>query len=125
MSTPIPAVQETVASTLAPSGVRIASTLCWVVGVVTVLAAVAVGVPALSQPDSDILSFTVNVAVGLAVCVAAVLIRRQRRVGVLVLVLAWATPTVITLLQKQTPRGGPLLVVVALLLAGANWKHLC
>lgn len=109
------------APALAPTGVRIASTLCWVVGVLTILVSLAVGIPALSAPGGT-LFFLVNVLAGAAVCVAAVLIRRQLRLGVLVMLLAWAVPTIVTVLNHQPARGS-LLLLVALLFAGANWKH--
>jgi hypothetical protein len=104
-----------------PTGVRVASTLCWVVGVLTILAAFAVGIPALSAGGGG-LYLGVSLAAGLGVCVAAVLIRRQLRLGVLIMVLAWALPTAVALLNHQSARGS-LLLFVALLFAGANWKH--
>ena len=106
---------------LVPAGVRIASTLCWVVGVLTILVALAVGIPALSTPGG-FLFLGVNLTAGVAVCVAAVLIRRQLRLGVLVMLLAWALPTVVAVLNHQPVRGS-LFLFVALLFAGANWKH--
>lgn len=105
----------------APAGVRIASTLCWVVGVLTILVALAVGIPAISS-GGGVLFLTVNLVAGGAVCAAAVLIRRQRRLGVLVMVLAWALPTIVAVLSHQQARGS-LFLLVALLFAGANWKH--
>jgi len=104
-----------------PTGVRIASTLCWVVGVLTILVALAMGVPALWYGGGS-LYLGVNLIAGAAVCLAAVLIRRQRRLGVLVMLLAWALPTVVAVLSHHTARGS-LLLFVALLFAGANWKH--
>ena len=104
-----------------PVGVRIASTLCWVVGILTILVGLAVGIPALAVPGGA-LFLAVNLLAGGAVCVAAVLIRRQRRMGVLVMLLAWALPTVVTVLNHQPGRGS-LFLFVALLFSGANWKH--
>jgi len=109
-------------STQAPTGVRIASTLCWVVGVLTILAALAIGIPAISS-GAGLLFIIVNVLAGSIVCVAAVLIRRQRKIGVLLMLVAWAIPTAVALVQHLPVRGS-LLLFVALLFAGANWKHL-
>src|SRR5207245_11509065 len=53
---------------------------------------------------------------------AAVLIRRQRRLGVLVMLLAWALATLVLVLDHQSARGS-FLLFVALLFAGATWKH--
>jgi len=104
-----------------PDGVRIASTLSWIVGIVTILVALAIGIPALSSTGGFIY-LVVGLVAGAAVCVGAVLIRRQQRLGVLVILLAWALPTVYSVLNHQSVRGS-LLLFVALLLAAANWKH--
>jgi hypothetical protein len=106
-----------------PVGIRVASTLCWIVGVVTILVAVAVGIPALTSGGS-LLFVAITLLAGVAVCFAAVLARRQRRLSALLVVLAWATPTVVQLASHQTPRGGSFLLFVAMLFLLANWKHL-
>jgi hypothetical protein len=110
------------ASVLVPIGVRIASTLCWIVGILTILVNVAVGIPAISAGGS-LLFVAVNLVAGGAVCLAALLIRRQRRLGVLVMLLGWALPTLVLLLNHQSARGS-FLLFVALVFAVANWKHL-
>ena len=66
----------------APAGVRIASTLAWVVGILTILIAFAIGIPAISS-GAGLLFIVINVIAGAIVCVAAVQIRLQRRMGVL------------------------------------------
>ena len=123
MGTPIPSQpsDSKASPSQAPTGVRIASTLCWVVGILTILVALAVGIPAMSSAGGA-LFLTVNLLAGGAVCAAAVLIRRQRRLGVLVMLFAWALPTVVAVLNHQPVRGS-LFLFVALLFAGANWKH--
>ena len=115
MTTPTP-------SSPAPAGVRIASTLCWIVGVVTILIALAIGIPAISSGAGLLLIAVYGIA-GAIVCVAAVQIRRQRKIGVLLMLVAWAIPTVVAVVQHLPVRGS-LLLFVALLFAGANWKHL-
>ena len=110
-----------VAPTRVPTGVRVASTLCWIVGVLTILVNVAVGIPAISRGGS-LLFVAVNLVAGGLVCVAAVLIRRQRRLGVLIMLLGWALPTAALVLSHQSARGS-LLLFAALVIAGANWKH--
>ena len=121
MTTPPPAQPATAPSAQIPAGVRIASTLCWIVGVLTILVAVAIGIPAISS-GAGLLFIAVNAGAGVIVCVAAVQIRRQRKLGVLLLVVAWAIPTVVALVQHLSVRGSVLLFV-ALLFSGANWKH--
>jgi hypothetical protein len=105
----------------APSGVRIASTLCWIVGVVTILVTLAIGIPVIAS-GGGLMYLSVGLVAGVAVCAGAVLIRKQQRLGVLVILLAWALPTVYSVLNHQSVRGS-LLLFVALLLAAANWKH--
>ena len=124
MTTPSPSQPANPAtqSAQAPTGVRIASALCWIVGVLTILAALAIGIPAIST-GAGLLFIVVNVVAGAIVCVAAVQIRRQRKIGVLLILVAWAIPTVVALVQGLPVRGS-LLLFVALLFAGANWKHL-
>jgi hypothetical protein len=123
MTTPAPSqpASPPSQSSQTPTGVRIASTLCWVVGVFTILAAIAIGIPAISS-GAGLLFIGVNVLAGAIVCVAAVQIRRQRKVGVLLMLVAWAIPTLVALVQHLPVRGS-LLLFVALLFAGANWKH--
>jgi hypothetical protein len=101
--------------------VRLASTLCWVVGVLTILAALAIGIPAISS-GAGLAFIGVNVLAGVIVCVAAIQIRRQRKLGVLLMLVAWAIPTVVALAQHLPVRGS-LLLFVALVVAAANWKH--
>ena len=124
MTTPSAADQATSPAPEIPKGIKIASTLCFVVAIATFLMGLAVGIPALSAETPSVVPLLGTSLVALAVCGAAILIRRQRRLGVLVLALAWATPVVAALLQHQPVTGGPLLVIIALLLAGANWKDL-
>ena len=120
MTTPPPAQPVTAPSAQIPAGVRIASTLCWVVGVLTILVGVAIGIPAISS-GAGLLFIAVNVGAGVIVCVAAVQIRRQRKLGVLLMLVAWAIPTAVALVQHLPVRGS-LALLVALLFAGANWK---
>src|SRR5260221_3841549 len=86
-----------------PPGVRIASTLCWVVGILTILAALAIGIPAISS-GAGLLFIAVNLLAGAIVCVAAVQIRRQRKFGVLLMLVALALTTVGALVQHLTAR---------------------
>jgi len=110
-----------VASGVTPLGVRVASTLCWIVGILTILVNLAVGIPVISAGGS-VVALAVNLIAGGGVCWAALLIRRQRRLGVLVMLLGWALPTVVLLVNHQSARGS-FLLFLALVFAAANWKH--
>jgi hypothetical protein len=118
---PLRPADVSLSPTQAPTGIRIASTLCWVVGILTILVALAVGIPTISSTDG-LVFLVVNLVAGGAVCVAAVLIRRRLRLGVLLMLLAWALPTMVAVVNHQPARGS-LFLFVALLFAGANWKH--
>ena len=107
--------------TQVPSGVRVASTLCWIVGILTILVALAIGIPAIAS-GAGLTFIAVNGLAGVLVCMAAIQIRRQRKLGVFLMLLAWAIPTVVALV-RHLPVSGSLLLFVALLFAGANWKH--
>ena len=119
---PVPPTQPAnTPSAQIPAGVRIASTLCWIVGILTILVAFAIGLPAVSS-GAGLVFIAINGAAGVIVCLAAVQIRRQRKLGVLLVLVAWAIPTVVALVQKLPVRGS-LALLVALLFAAANWKH--
>lgn len=107
-----------------PLPLRIAATLCLVIGVVNLLGAVAVSVPLAAGPDGSWFPPVLNILGPLLALLAAGFIWRRRRIGVLLLVLAWGLPTAITMLSRQSPRGPALLLVVALIAVGANWKLL-
>jgi len=107
-----------------PTGIRVASTLSWIVGVLTILVSLPLGMLASGRPRVSVLPFLIYALAGSAVCVGAYLVRRQRRLGALLVVLAWGSPTVIALLSHQTPATGSFLLFVAVLLIAANWKHL-
>lgn len=99
-----------------------ASTLCWIVGIVTIATTFLLSLPAATGVLGILLVF-VNLVAGVAVCIAGYLIRRRRRLGALVVVSAWALPTVVSLLSGQIPRGNFLLLAAMLMLL-PNWKHL-
>jgi len=124
MSTPGPSQSPNpvAPSALVPTGVRIASTMCWVVGILTILIAVAIAIPDISS-GAGLPFLAANLLAGAIACAAAVLIRRQWKVGVLFMLLAWGMPAVVGFLEGREA-SGPFLLFLALLFAGANWKHL-
>lgn len=88
----------------------------------TVLASLAIGIPAISS-GAGLLFIAVNGLAGAIACSAGIQIRRQRKIGVLLMILAWAVQTVVALLQ-YLPLTGSLPLFLALLVVAANWKHL-
>jgi hypothetical protein len=117
------APESTAARTPVPAGIRIASTLCWIVGVFTILGAFAIGIPAVTGFNTSLVPLVLNVIAGIAVCAAAYLVWKRRRLGVLVMLFAWALPTAFAVLNHQPARGN-LLLFGAMLLLAANWKNL-
>ncbi|MFN2570044.1 MAG: hypothetical protein ABR537_00325 [Gemmatimonadales bacterium] len=91
-------------------------------GIFTIVAAVVIGVPAISSGDG-LLFIAINGMAGTLACAAAMQIRRQRKIGVVLMMVAWAIPAVVALVQHLPVRGA-LLLFVALLFASANWRHL-
>ena len=81
MTTPAPKQPDTTPAAQIPAGVRIASTLCWVVGVLTILVGIAIEFPVISS-GAGLPFIAVNAGAAAMVCVAAVQIRRQRKLGV-------------------------------------------
>ena len=63
-------------------GVRIAATLSGLVGVLSILTAAAVGIPALGGADGSIQPLAVGLVAGAGACVAALLLWRRKRAGV-------------------------------------------
>ena len=124
MTTP-PSVASEPATTPTPlpAGIRIASTLCWIVGILTILGAFAIGIPRVTGFNTSVVPLAINVIAGIGVCAAAYLVWQRRRLGVLVMLLAWAVPTVVSLIGHEPARGN-FLLFGALLLLGANWKNL-
>jgi len=101
---------------LAPAGVRIASTLCWLVGVITVIAAFTMR---LAWPW-----MLATLAAGALVIAAGVLTRRGRRTGAYLIALAWALPSLVSFATGGGAKPGSLLLLIAGVVLLANWKHL-
>ncbi len=65
-----------------------------------------------------------NVTAGVVVCVAAVLVYRQREIGALLVVLGWGFPQVAAVATGQPVRAGPVLLLIAMLAVFSNWKYM-
>ena len=107
---------ETPKAPLAPTGIRIASTLCWLVGVVSILVSIAM-LPRLVW-------LIANLIAGGLVCVAGFLTRRQRRTGAYLVAFAWALPALVSLAAGGPAKPGPPLLLIAGIALLFNWKHL-
>jgi hypothetical protein len=122
MTTP-PDVASEPTTTPVPAGIRIASTLCWIVGIATILGSFVFGLPGVTGFNSSLVPPAVSLIDGVGVCAAAYLVWRRRRLGVLVMLFAWALPVAVAVLNHQ-PAQGNLFLFGSLLLLGANWRNL-
>ena len=102
---------------------RIASTLSWIVGVFTLLGAVAVNVPALDGSVATAIPLVTGIAVGLAVCGAAFLVRRRNKIGAYLIVAACVVPTLWILVATGQFKPPSLLILLATITVLANWKQ--
>jgi hypothetical protein len=103
---------------------RIASTLCWIVGVITLLGALAIGIPASQAAAPTIIPLLAGLIAGIAVIAAAILVRRARRLGGILILVATTLPSLIILAAEDTLRAPPLLLLLAAITVLANWTRL-
>ena len=103
---------------------RVASTLCAIVGLVTVLGALVIGIPALKSETPTSLPLVAGLLSGAAVVAAALLVLRGRRLGGILIVAASIAPTLLSLLIENRFRAPPLLLILALITVLANWNQL-
>jgi hypothetical protein len=122
MTIPIDTSEQ--ASAKPPLALRIAAGLCAVVGMLSVFAAIALGAARHTANSVAWIVFGSNLTAALLMCAAAAQTWRARKIGTLFVVLAWAVPTVMSLLLGQSPRGPSLLMVLALIVLASNWREL-
>ncbi len=118
-----PSSTSTPAPTTRPAAFTVASVLCWLAGLATFVLSISTGIPTISTV-ADVILVAVNVAAGAVVCVAGVLVYRQRKIGALLVALGWAFPQAADLLAGQPVRPGPVLLFLAMLLTFLNWKYM-
>jgi hypothetical protein len=82
----VPSTESAPPSALPPAGIRVATTLCAVTGVVGALRTVGIENEVASQPTAPRLLMVTNPTAVLAVLVAAVLIWKRRRLGAYLLI---------------------------------------
>jgi hypothetical protein len=77
-----------------------------------------------SQPTAPRLLMVTNPTAVLAVLVAAVLIWKRRRLGAYLLIAGAILPDLMNLSYGQPLRRAGVLMVLTLIAAAANWRHL-
>ena len=111
-------------STLPPLGLRVAAILCAVTGVVGALRTIAIEMEVASTPNAPRLLLVTNPSAVLAVLVAAVLIWRRRRLGAYLLIAGAILPDLVNLSYGAAPRRAGVLMILTLITAAANCRHL-
>jgi hypothetical protein len=106
-----------------PTGIRVASTICWVIAFITLCVAIAVYLPALDHTTDSLVVFGSAMAAAIMVGGAAILVRRRRKTGAYLVILAWALPTILSLATGGGARPGSPLLFAAMIGLLINWKH--
>jgi hypothetical protein len=107
-----------------PLPLLVAGGLCAAVGILSLFLALATGIPLLRSAPASWIPLVVNTTVSILMCVAAVLVWKRRRLGVIMIALAWVLPTLLNVLAGQSPRLPSLLMVLALLTLALSWHLL-
>jgi uncharacterized membrane protein (DUF2068 family) len=129
MSTPV----QPPTPTRPPTGVLVASTLCWIWGILCTLTAVALGIPAIAEPTlrMGLIVAAVFLICGVIYCVAGFLIRRRNPVGGWIAIISAGVLSALELLALATtgPRNlgalatfGINITIVLVLIF--NWRSL-
>jgi hypothetical protein len=111
-------------SRLPPLPIRVAATLCLVVGTVSGVALIGIESAMASQPNPPLLPLVIDPLVVLAIWAAAVLIWLRRKLGGYLLFGAAIVPNLLNLAYGQPLRAPGLLMVLAIVTVAANWQLL-
>jgi hypothetical protein len=117
-------VEWNAASTAPPLAIRVAATLCAVVGIVSAIGVIAVEREMASQVSPPVLLLVTNPLVVVAVLAAAVLIWKRRKLGGYLLIAAAIVPNLLNLAYGQSLRVPGLLMVLAIITIAMNWQLL-
>lgn len=79
---------------------------------------------ALAIPEGDVVSVVLVLFSGGLVLAGAFLIRKRKRLGVLAMAIAWAVPSLRSIIAGEIPRGPGLLLLLALITVASSWKEL-
>jgi hypothetical protein len=108
-----------------PQGLKIASTLSWLMGVITLAIGLAIGIPAASTAGRGLLPAVGMAAAGLALCYAGYGLRKALPSGAIAAIAASGAYIVFQLVTT----GGKIALAMWFHLAiiglvASNWKHL-
>ena len=119
----MPAYRQPQATGL-PISLRIAVVLCVIVGVVSLIQVISTILPLIGTATPIWTPLAVNASAALLMCVAAVLAWFRRRLSLLAIVAAWALPSAVNFAAGQPVHYPAIVMVLAFLTLGANWRHL-
>jgi hypothetical protein len=111
-------------ATRPPTSLLVASTLVWLVGILTCLITTAIGIPAMQGAGVPALPLVSSLVLGLMLCVAGFQLRRRRRLGVYFVLLALLVVGLGRIVLHTPGSAGFGLALVVLLLGLLNWKEL-
>jgi hypothetical protein len=106
-----------------PLALPVAAGLCAAVGILSVVGALAVSIPLVTDAHRTWLPLAVNLTAALLMCLAAVFVWKRRKLGVYLIVVAWTLPNMVNLAYSHSLRGPSLLMVLALITLAANWHE--
>ena len=107
-----------------PISLRVAAVLCAIVGIVSLIRVLTAIVPLIGSAAPIWMPLAVNASAALLMCVAALLAWFRRRLSLLAIVAAWALPSAVNFAAGQPVHYPALVMALAFITLGANWRHL-
>jgi hypothetical protein len=102
----------------------VASTLCWLAGILQVLVAVAVGIPQVAMHGRLPLLILAEGLFGIVLCVAGYLLRKRRKAGGIVATSALGASVVVHVATGSLLSVGTGMTLVVLILVLVTWREL-
>ena len=107
-----------------PISLRIAVVLCAIVGIVSLIQVLRVIMPLFGTAAPIWKPLAVNASAALLMCIAAILAWFRRRLSLLAIVAAWALPSAVNFAAGQPVHYPAIVMVLAFITLGVNWRHL-
>ena len=107
-----------------PMGIRIASALCWLIGILSLAFGFRLYTPSMLGVPVLLIPFLLTMAGVIATCFAGYLAGRRRKSAAYLLVVALALPSISNLGAGAAASRTPWALLIAILALVANWRHL-
>ncbi len=108
---------------LLPLRLRAAAVLCIIAGGLTIVFSIRVWYWATVSPQA-VMALALRLLPGMAACLGAAFLWRQQRLGLLLVVPAWACPALVARITHEHPNASSLLLFGGLLFAATSWRYL-